>query len=224
MTFRRRSPTGRLAAVALVLALYAAEAAFAQAGIPLRLKAGTFDPLLDPAPVSLDVRYAPDQFYIVQFHGPIRDQWKQAVAKAGAQLGQYLPEYAFIAKMSPPVADRVRRLPFVRWVGPLWPGLRISPSLAATQGAIEVVVRIFPGESLQPVTAALAAVGAGITPAGENRLVARLAAPQAAALGSIPASSGSRGAHPCASSTPSAGKSWASSRPGRRSASTAQAR
>ena len=41
-------------------------------------------------------------FYIVQFSGPVQEDWKQRITDYGAKFFGYLPEDAFIVKMDAP--------------------------------------------------------------------------------------------------------------------------
>lgn len=116
----------------------------ADAGIRLYLEAGTFDPLRDRAPVPEDLE-APDAgiFRIVQFTGPVQQAWKDAVAAKGAMLFGYLPDYAFIVRMSPGQERAVKQLPFVRWTGAYHPGYKLHPALASERGEMLMYVLFF---------------------------------------------------------------------------------
>ncbi|MFQ5594860.1 MAG: S8 family serine peptidase [Anaerolineae bacterium] len=92
----------------------------------IRLQAVSFDPLRAPAPSAPASDLG---VYMIQFHGPIRPEWKVAVTTAGAELFDYIPDYAFVARMDAAVARRVASLASVRWVGVYHPTYRISPSL-----------------------------------------------------------------------------------------------
>ena len=122
-----------------------------EAGIRLYLEAGTFDPLRELPPVPDDLR-SPDAgiYRIVQFTGPVHQDWKDAVAKTGATIFGYLPDYAFIARMSPLQERDVERLSFVRWTGAYHPGYKLHPALAAERGEMEMYVLFFEdGEGLE---------------------------------------------------------------------------
>ena len=67
--------------------------------------------------------------YLVQFIGPIKDEWLQAVAEAGAVLREPLPSYAYVVELSGDAFETVQRLDFVRWIGYFEPNLRVSPDL-----------------------------------------------------------------------------------------------
>lgn len=45
------------------------------------------------------------------------DAWKAQVAAAGAELLDYIPDFAFKVRMTPEAADRVAALDSVAWVG-----------------------------------------------------------------------------------------------------------
>lgn len=67
--------------------------------------------------------------YLVQFIGPIKDEWLQAVAEAGGTLREPLPSYAYVVELSEDAYETVHRLDFVRWIGYYEPSLRVSPDL-----------------------------------------------------------------------------------------------
>ena len=52
--------------------------------------------------------------YIIIFNGPIEDEMKAESIKRGAELIEYIPDFAFLAKMSPEEAKSVEELGFVK--------------------------------------------------------------------------------------------------------------
>ena len=46
-------------------------------------------------------------FYIVQFSGPVQEDWKARISDMGVQFHGYLPEDGFIVKMDPATASEV---------------------------------------------------------------------------------------------------------------------
>jgi subtilase family serine protease/subtilisin family serine protease len=113
------------------------------AGAPIRLRAGTFTPtrgerLPIPDSLSLPENAAGRRgYYIVQFDGPIEDEWKAAIAAAGAEVMGYIPEFALKVRMNPGDTAELRGVPHVAWVG-------------AFQPAYKLVTPIFPGTQLRP--------------------------------------------------------------------------
>ena len=81
------------------------------------LKNAQFDTSIpQPAVVSADIssisQYPDnvDGYYIVQFSGPIREEWKQDVRDTGAVIYDYIPNNAFVVRMSTTVKSQVESL------------------------------------------------------------------------------------------------------------------
>lgn len=135
----------------------------------LQLAGFEFDPLAgEPKiPPGFDVVAGEDtaapaaSAWVVQFRGPVMEQWKNAVTLLGLKLYDYIPDYAFIAKgTSSQIAD-ARRLSFVRAVIPLRPAYKVSPELRQTllapaSGSLgqRATVRVVPFDVLSPATRA----------------------------------------------------------------------
>lgn len=134
---------------------------------PIRLKATTFTPArgeLPGIPAHLTIPgYAVGQrgYYLVQFRGPVLDAWKQEVSAAGAELLDYVPEFAFKVRMNPGQANRIEKLSSVAWVGLFHPGYKLGPKIARN-GTRVYSVRIERGADQAAVAAAIAAAGAQI--------------------------------------------------------------
>jgi subtilisin family serine protease len=102
------------------------------------LKNAQFDTSIpQPAVVSADIlsisQYPSDVegYYIVQFSGYIREEWKQAVSDTGAVIFDYVPNNAFVVRMDPAEKSRVESLDEVQWIGFYHPSYRISPALSS---------------------------------------------------------------------------------------------
>ena len=129
------------------------------AGLPIRLKAATFDPMRGEPTLAAALRHPGPQAaergtYIVQFTGPIEDSWKAAVAAAGGELLDYVPDFAFKVRMRPAQALAVRRLSSVRWVGLFHPAYKLSPRLVRA-GERPYVVRLEAGSDPALVEASI---------------------------------------------------------------------
>ena len=80
---------------------------------PIRLKAANFTPALGERPAippGLAIAgYAQGQrgYYLVQFTGPVQQAWKDGVTAAGAELLDYIPDFAFKVRMNPAEATAV---------------------------------------------------------------------------------------------------------------------
>ena len=88
------------------------------------------DPLARPATVPFPLQApAGNRLWVVQYVSPSIDEYRTRLRALGAEIFQYIPWQATIARMTPAVADRVARLPFVRWVGPFHLAYRLEPEL-----------------------------------------------------------------------------------------------
>ena len=86
-------------------------------------------------------------YYLVQFQGPINDDYKNEVKSLGGVIDGYVPEYSFIVKMSKDTKERVQNLGIVQWVGIYQPAYKIiSPELFRRTGSVILNVGIFEGE------------------------------------------------------------------------------
>ncbi|HEY3042837.1 MAG TPA: hypothetical protein VGJ39_02355, partial [Vicinamibacterales bacterium] len=134
---------------------------------PIRLRAATFTPTRGEAPAippGLAISgYNESQrgYYIVQFDGPVIDSWKTAVSATGAELLNYVPDFAFKARMTPGQARQVERQASVVWVGLFHPAYRLGPDLVR-DGARAYTVHVERGADAAAATAAIAATGAQI--------------------------------------------------------------
>lgn len=101
----------------------------------------SFDPLAgEPAvPQSLDRRlYAPGKpgLYVVQWSGPVYEEQKQRLRSMGASFGDYLPDSAFVVRMTPETAAAAKDLSFVRYVGVYKPAYKIERALFQADGTL----------------------------------------------------------------------------------------
>ncbi|MEZ5335429.1 MAG: S8 family serine peptidase [Methanolobus sp.] len=56
-------------------------------------------------------------YYIVQFTGPVKEEWKLDVTATGASIYNYIPHNAFVFRMSEDAKIQVQSMDFVYWVG-----------------------------------------------------------------------------------------------------------
>ncbi|MEV6521070.1 proprotein convertase P-domain-containing protein [Longispora sp. NPDC051575] len=112
---------------------------------PIRLVAGTFvpgkaAPAKLPGLSSLALGEQRAGTYLVQFDGPVREEWKRAVTAAGGDLLEYLPDFAFKLRATPAVARAIGELGGVSYIGRFDPSWKVAPSakdkLAAGRPAV----------------------------------------------------------------------------------------
>lgn len=75
--------------------------------------------------------------YIVQFIGPIQDEWLKTLDQTGAEIISYVPNNAYIVRADDRAGMELIALKdqrsFVQWVGDYEPVFRLSPSLLAAR-------------------------------------------------------------------------------------------
>lgn len=72
--------------------------------------------------------------YIVRFAGPIEDAWKDQLAKLGATIREYVPDFAFIVAMTDETKGQVKELPYVTEILVYQPAFKLSPDLVDEYG------------------------------------------------------------------------------------------
>ncbi|MBK9923931.1 MAG: S8 family serine peptidase [Anaerolineales bacterium] len=99
-------------ATLLLGSLAMAPAAKAQPA-PLRMQSGTFIPVQNNLLAANGGRY-----FIIQFAGPVEQEWKDSVTAQGVELLDYVPDFAFKARMNLATAKNVAKQSFVSAVVP----------------------------------------------------------------------------------------------------------
>ncbi|UFJ40078.1 S8 family serine peptidase [Brevibacillus humidisoli] len=67
---------------------------------------------------------------IIQFAGPVQEEWKEEVEDLGVELAHYIPDFAFIARLDDNKSKReLKELSFVEEVHPFKPSYKLSPKL-----------------------------------------------------------------------------------------------
>ena len=123
---------------------------------PVKLMAGTLLPgqnVSQSIPAELQItEYAAGEagYYIVQFQGPIQQSWKDQVTAQGAEILDYLPDYAFKVRMTPAQAEQVSALDVVTWTDIYQPAYKLNPDLER-EGTGFYTIRIEQGANLDLV-------------------------------------------------------------------------
>jgi serine protease AprX len=102
------------------------------------------------------------KYFIVQFVGPIQESWKQAVNGEGAEVLDYMPDFAFKVRMNPGIAKRVEQLDFVSQVTPFRAELKLGPDLKRDGEVNLYRIRVEKGSDFGLVRSLVARTGAEI--------------------------------------------------------------
>jgi PKD repeat protein len=141
----------------------------------IRLRAKQFTPTKgeQPAiPPGLAISAYPagkSGYYIVQFQGPILQDWKDQVSATGAEILHYIPDFAFKVRMKPVQARQVKQLESVAWIGFYHPAYKLSPNLKRN-GTKIYTVRIERSADVGLARAAIAKSGAKVLAHKKNIL------------------------------------------------------
>jgi hypothetical protein len=123
----------------------------------IHLKSGAFIPAQ-----SQFAQQGSQKYFIVQFTGPIQQSWKDALNAEGAEILDYMPDFAFKVRMNPGIASRVRQLNFVGDVIAFQPQFKLGTDLRR-DGEVNVYrVRIERGSDYGLVRSLVARTGAEI--------------------------------------------------------------
>jgi subtilisin family serine protease len=134
---------------------------------PIRMKAAEFipgrgeQPRIPPGLAIAGYAAGERGYFIVQFEGPILEAWKADVRATGAELLDYIPEFAYKVRMNPAQAAQVARLDSVVWVGLFHPAYKIDRDVIRN-GVRPYTVRIERGADAAATVAMIAATGAQI--------------------------------------------------------------
>ncbi len=98
----------------------------------IRLRYASFDPIAGEPSVPEPLRNNADhRLWIVQFRGTPTQQGRDAIVESGGEVKGYLPDNAYVVRMSAAAAAAVGVLPQVRWVGSYHAAYRLDPALLA---------------------------------------------------------------------------------------------
>lgn len=90
-------------------------------------------------------------YYIVQFRGPIREEWRNGLEAEGAQVMFYLPQYAFVVRMNESIRARIAVTKGeIGWIGLYHPAYKISDRALsrAKGGMFRATVLLFTPEKM----------------------------------------------------------------------------
>ena len=109
-------------------------------------------------------------YYIVQFKGPIYEEYKDQVINLGGKFFDYIPENAFIMKMDECTRDKVQKLNVIQWIGIYQPAYKISPSLLNKTGNVTLTVGIFGGENMTNISRKIESMDGILSVASDDKV------------------------------------------------------
>jgi len=142
-------------------------------GTSIKLAGYQFDPLISvPAlPQALKQKtsgISGPGYYILQFDGPVREEWKEACQAVGVEFLDYIPDFAFIVRMDASRKKQAGALPNVRWLGDYEPAYRLQKDIISSRKTAkkgeppEFIIVLFPGSDVDGVIAGIEQEGGKI--------------------------------------------------------------
>jgi hypothetical protein len=114
--------------------------------------------------------------YLIQFAGPIQDDWLEMLKATGAEIVSYIPSNAYVVRAGYGVASALpallRQSRFVQYVGDYEPAYRLSPGLQAMRKAtgdssINITVQVIEGPTAQQTIDTLRSLAGEFTGSSE---------------------------------------------------------
>ena len=142
----------------------------------ISLQYGDIDTQVGPQniPSSLSLQtYAPDEdgYYIVQFDGVILPEWTTALESVGAEIMGYVPNNAFLVRISSVESSKLSEVEHVQWVGIYQPAYRIAPGLLQIPDErLTLTIMTFPNADLEQFVSQLEEWGGAILASFETDL------------------------------------------------------
>jgi hypothetical protein len=128
----------------------------ARSDASIHLKGGSF------IPAQAQGAQGSQKYFVVQFAGPVDQAWKDAVSAEGAEILDYMPDFAFKVRMNPAIANRVAQQSFVSAVVPFQAQFKLGADLRR-DGEVNVYrIRIERGSDFGLVRSLVARTGAEI--------------------------------------------------------------
>ena len=128
---------------------------------PIYVESGAFIPKSDTAALQAAAANG-NKYYIVQFAGPIEEAWKQAAAAEGAEILDYIPDFAFKMRMNGGAAQNISQMSFVTAVVPVERKFKFHKDLLKDGETRIYRVRIEKGADLAEARALVKKTGAEV--------------------------------------------------------------
>ena len=96
---------------------------------PFELNLGerSFDPLIEFPDADSGVASPGENFFLIQFEGPVRSRWLEAVREQGVVPVQYIHPHTYVVWGESAKVSAARGLNGVRWTGAFLPEFRVLP-------------------------------------------------------------------------------------------------
>ncbi|WP_172632559.1 S8 family serine peptidase [Methanohalophilus mahii] len=87
-------------------------------------------------------------YYLVQFQNPILPDWKVQIEKI-SEISGYVPENTYILHLNGSQINRIKSLPYFKWMGEYKPEYKVDPDLYGLDGETIIVISTFKSNSAE---------------------------------------------------------------------------
>ena len=124
----------------------------------VRLAYKSFNPLDGVPSVPAGLKSVAPEYRLVQVDYPATKATRLAIKAAGAEILGALPEVTYIVRADAAVAEKLKDVDRVRWVGAYEPAYKLAPSVEKLDGTTKLRVWAHKGVDARTLAPALAAV------------------------------------------------------------------
>ncbi|MCG3191251.1 MAG: hypothetical protein DIJKHBIC_00476 [Thermoanaerobaculia bacterium] len=140
----------------------------------IEIRGVSFDPLVEASQPARNTRAAlaapgtdAALLHLVQFIGPVTDDWRQEVEKQGVEFLQYVPHNSFIVRASLAQIGNAGGLSFVRATAPYGGPLKLAPAIrealqAGSRGVRAVDIMVTSGTSASAAAGLVTSAGGSV--------------------------------------------------------------
>ncbi|HEC77054.1 MAG TPA: hypothetical protein ENI33_07350 [Thermoplasmatales archaeon] len=121
------------------------DAVYGEEGGNLFFKSCCFNPFIGEPhfPPELKIMENESKYFIIQIEPPVNKSKLDILQKNSAKLIEYIPDYAYIAKLDYCKIKKVEEIPFVLWVGIYHPAYKMYESLLNERGKVKLNIKVF---------------------------------------------------------------------------------
>lgn len=83
------------------------------------------------------------KLFVIQLTGPVKNEWKTELLNKGVTLGDYIPDFAFLAQMTPEVKKQISSLDFISSVTPFKSEYKLDSNLGKIKGQTRIKIAMF---------------------------------------------------------------------------------
>ncbi len=141
------------------------------------IQTGAGQVTLKAVPQTLSqTRTSDPQFWMVQFVGPVKNEWLTTLQQIGLTVVSYMPNNAYVVwgneKALTALDVLAAQQNYIQWTGAYHPAYRLAPSLQATQAItwVDVTVQLYHTDTTDQSLSDLLAFGGAVRKAREDVL------------------------------------------------------